>query len=61
MKGPWKITSQMIGDTRKYAIYRLLDTNMVDHSGNREYVGDYVDDRKTLEIMVDLLNEKERR
>ena len=59
MKGLWKIESNLIGAQKMYRIYRLLDTAKVDHSGNREYAGEYVEDRKTLEIVVEQMNQKE--
>ena len=37
MKGPWKVTANPIGDQVMYAVYRLLDTTAIDHSGNREF------------------------
>jgi len=59
MKGPWKVTSQMIGDTKKYAVYRLIDVNEVDHSGNREFAGKYVEDKKIALFVAQELNKKE--
>ncbi len=59
MKGPWKVTSQVIGDTKMYAVYRLIDVNEPDHSGNREYAGDYVLNREIAEFVAEQLNEDE--
>lgn len=59
MKGPWKVTSQVIGDTKMYAVYRLIDVNAPDHSGNREFAGDYVPDREIAEFVAEQLNEDE--
>ena len=59
MKSEWKVTSQVIGDRRMYAVYRLLDVNEVDHSGNREFATDYLRDRANAEIAARELNEKE--
>ena len=59
MKGPWKVTSNLINGKTMYAVYRLKDVNEVDHSGNREFAGGYVEDRLTVEIAAEHLNEKE--
>ncbi len=60
MKGPWKVTSQVIGDCKKYAVYRLLDVNEVDHSGNREFAGNYVEDKQIAGFVAEQLNDKEK-
>jgi len=44
---------------RMYVAYRLLDKNGVDHSGNREYAGEYLDDRNVAAVAVKALNEME--
>lgn len=59
MKSEWRVTSLWIGDVRMYAAYRLLDMDMPDHSGNREYVEYYVDDRDAVVRAVKALNEME--
>ena len=61
MKGPWKVTSNRINGKKMYAIYRLKDVNEVDHSGNREFAGGYVEDRLTVEIAAEYLNEKDEK
>lgn len=60
MKGPWKITSQVIGDRKKYAVYRLIDINGVDHSGNREFAGGYTENKQAAELVAEQLNDKEK-
>ena len=40
--GKWKVTCNPIGDGYLYEVYRLIDVNSVDHSGNREYATDYM-------------------
>lgn len=45
MKGPWKVTSNVIDGQKMYAVYRLLDTSETDHSGNREYATGWLDDK----------------
>ena len=41
MHSEWKVTSNYIGGQTMYGVYRLKDTNAIDHSGNREYAGGY--------------------
>lgn len=60
MKGPWKVTSNIIGDTKMYAVYRLLDTSETDHSGNREYATEWLDDREQAAKIAKELNTLER-
>lgn len=67
MKGKWKVTSNIIGDKKVYAAYRLIDERQPDHSGNREYYGGYIYDRSEVEHTVSglntaaMLNEEEQR
>jgi len=60
MKGEWKVTSNPIGGKTLYGVYRLLDINEVDHSGNREFAGNYVEDRQIAEFVAEKLNDKEK-
>lgn len=57
MKSEWRVTSQVIGGISKYAVYRLLNVNAVDHASNREYAGDYIDCKKSAQFVADRLNE----
>lgn len=57
MKGEWKVTSQVIGDERKYAVCRLLDVDAVDHSGNREFGSNYMTDKDSAQALADKLND----
>lgn len=59
MPSPWKVTSQHIGDRKMFAVYRLRDVNEVDHSGNREYATDYMEDRMDALVIAQDLNEME--
>ena len=45
MSSEWRVTSNFIEEQKMYQVYRLRDTAEVDHSGNREYHGDYVKNR----------------
>ena len=57
MKSEWRVTSNVFdGCVKKYAVYRLLDVSEVDHSGNREYIGDYTEDREIARSAARQLN-----
>lgn len=58
-KSEWRVTANPIGGCTLYGVYRLLDTSEVDHSGNRELYGGYVDDKPTAERIAAELNQKE--
>jgi hypothetical protein len=59
MKSAWKVTSNLIGDTIKYAVYRIIDSSEPDHSGNREFDTDYIPDRDLCVFIANELNEKQ--
>ena len=59
IRSEWKVTSNRIDGVKVWAVYRLLDVNEVDHSGNREYATKYMADKtKAEEIARDLNGEK---
>lgn len=35
----WKLTTNVIDNKKIYGVYRIINTNETDHSGNREMVG----------------------
>lgn len=59
MKGRWEVTSNHINGKKVYRVFRKKNADAVDHSGNREYAGEYCDDRKACEALARYLNEKE--
>ena len=61
MKGPWKVTCNIICDRKQYQVYRLRDVDEVDHSGNREYGSDLMTDRYQAKELADRLNAEEGR
>lgn len=58
MPGPWKITSCIIGDKKMYGVYRLIDPTGIDHSGNREMHGGFVDNREEAKATAEKLNKE---
>ena len=59
MKSEWKVTSNIIGGEKMYAVYRLKDINAVDHNGNREYAGGYTANRDKCVAIAAALNMEE--
>ena len=60
MKSKWMVTMQYIDDVPHFAVYRLRDINAVDHSGNREYYGEYTTNEAEAESLAKKLNEEEQ-
>lgn len=59
-KGQWKVTSQVLGDTRKYAVCRVINTEEVEHNGNREYTDHgYMVDKEEALAIAEQLNSQE--
>ncbi len=56
MKSEWRRTYNPMAGHRAY---RLRDINEVDHSGNREFYGEYSDDEDAVEEIVRKLNDGE--
>lgn len=59
MMSEWKVTSNVIAGEKMYGVYRTIDPTAVDHSGNREYAGEYIADRELAQAAADALNRKE--
>lgn len=51
----WEITTNYIDGKKLYGVYRIIDINEVDHSGNREVKG-YYDSREKAEEIAEELN-----
>lgn len=56
MASEYKVTSQYIGDSKMYAVFRIKDVSAVDHSGNREYASGYTEDREEALKIANQLN-----
>lgn len=56
MPGKWKVTRNVINDKSMFAVYRLKDTLAVDHSGNREYATEYMDDSAEAHEIAERMN-----
>ncbi len=60
MNNDWKVTTNIVCGEYLYRVYRLLDANEVDHSGNREYSGEYTKDKAAAQALADKLNAQKR-
>lgn len=58
MKGKWKVSSNYVGDEKVFQVYRIRNTDEVDHSGNREYYGGIHTDKEKAALMAEKLNKK---
>lgn len=54
----WRVTSNPVGGKMWYAVYRIRDIEEVDHSGNRQYYGGYIEDKSEAEELARWLNEE---
>ena len=54
----YRVTKNVIGGEAMYAVYRIRRPEEVDHSGNREYATEYMDDRSCAEAIAKELNRK---
>lgn len=52
----WKVTSNYIGETPIFAVYRIRREGEVDHSGNREYIANFFSEREIAQRFADALN-----
>lgn len=59
MNSEWKVTSNSINGKTMYRVYRIRNTEELDHSGNREYATEYVSDYQVALDAVEIFNEME--
>ena len=59
MKSKWKVSSNYIGGAMEYQVVRVLDTDRIEHSGNREVHGIY-QRAYDAELVAAMLNRKEQ-
>ena len=60
MKSEWRVSSNPIGANEiLYQVYRIRNTEEVDHSGNREVFDSYIS-RDIAEMKASELNRKEK-
>ncbi|MBP1924625.1 hypothetical protein J2Z76_000478 [Sedimentibacter acidaminivorans] len=56
MKSKWKVTTNTVCGEKMYGVYRIRNINEVDHSGNREMAGGYIESKETAQSIADKLN-----
>ena len=59
MKSEWRVTSNIIGDRKMYAVYQIIDTSEEDHSGNRNFASGFLESREEAQALADILNEQD--
>ncbi len=59
MHGEWKVISNIIADKKFYRVSRQIDTSKILHSGNIQFVTDYLEDKELAKKIADTLNENE--
>ena len=57
----WKVSSNPVAGKIMYQVHRIKDANEVDHSGNREYAGELVEDKAEAQALAARLNKEEQR
>lgn len=61
MASHWKVSRNPVGDETLYGVYRKIDENAIDHSGNREDFGRLFSSKAEAEMIAAKLNEVEGR
>jgi len=56
MKSKWKVTSNIVGSEKMYGVYRTINTDETDHSGNREMAGGFIENKDAAQVIADNLN-----
>lgn len=61
MKSEWRVTENYFPSddgerVAMYGVYRLLDVDEVDHSGNREDIGRLFDSQDLAQVYADVMN-----
>lgn len=63
MKSEWRVTTNYFasdeGRVPMYGVYRLRDVDAVDHSGNRETLDRWFEERELAQVYADTMNEGE--
>lgn len=52
----WRVSNNPSMGDKPYIVYRLRDVHAVDHSGNREYCGEYTSNKGSAQRVADKLN-----
>ena len=59
MKSEWRVSCNPVGGRRLYQAYRIRDVDAIDHSGNREYAGEWTENKTEAQAVADSLNAEE--
>lgn len=55
----WRISTNIVAGKKFYQVYRLLDVNEIDHSGNRETRGGLYESIRDAKTLARRLNTEE--
>ena len=55
------MSSNYINDKKMFIVFRIKNIHEVDHNGNREYYGEYMDNRAEAETIAVELNKEENK
>lgn len=58
MPNKWKVSHNYVNGADFYQVYRLLDVNGVDHSGNREYLPGVYEAQPKAQMMANRANRR---
>ena len=56
----WRVSSNYIGGQKRYQVYRMLDDDELDHSGNRETVSCTFKEYDLAVMVANQMNSKEK-
>ena len=55
----WRISTNPVAGKKFYQVYRIIDVDQIDHSGNRETRGGFYESRRDAEALARRLNTEE--
>lgn len=53
---PWRVSTNPVAGKKFYQVYRIIDVDQIEHSGNRETRGGLYESRQDAEKLAALLN-----
>ena len=56
MGNEWKVALHPIGGHKLYRVYRIIDAQVSDNPGNRDYYGNFVRTKEEADLIADKLN-----
>lgn len=56
MNSEWRVSSQSMDEEKIYQVYRILNTDKIDHGGNREYLDMIFKHKELAQRSADTMN-----